>query len=410
MKRHFVHFTYLFPLLIDAVVALICFVNSVRFAKFGMTPSKVAAVFTVLNLIYLFSTLAISRIVGRNNAWALMMIGCLLYSVICLAFPFTAGINLMFVLIGATAVAGALFFPAFQVFMKTNAQETSGSLTVSTGLYGMSWSTGFAIGPLMAGYLMGQGALDAAGVERTGWKYAYAAATFLALATLVGLWLFGAARRRAAESEESTRNEPSAAADNYSNMPDLAWLGWTAAFVGVMVYYAARGVLPSRFTNVLKLSEQNQGILFFIISFAQALTSLALCLGKTWMYRPVPVAAFSIAGVLGFVAFGTAGSWHALCVASVLFGIYSGGFYYYLVFHSVVHPTKSARYVSFNEAIVGAGGILGPLAAGMLATRFGYAAAFIAGGGLMLAIMVIQIWAHARTRIPSPRNPATIFE
>lgn len=397
MNRHLVYLTYLFPLFIDTVVAVICFVNPVRFAKLNMTPSQVAAVLVVINLVYMVATFVISRIVNPRNAFAMMLCGCLLYALICAGFLCAGSVMMMYVLVGTTAIAGALFFPPFQVFMKANALDTGGRITVSIGIYGMAWSIGFAIGPLIAGHLMGLGSAASAGSETSGWKYAYIVSGCMSLAALAGLWFFAIAGRTAAKTRKEQVDASAPVEDGYAKMPDLAWLGWTVAFVGVMVYYAARGVLPSRFTNVLKLSEGSQGLIFFIISIAQAMTSLLLCLGKRWMYRPLPLSVFGIAGVAGFVVLGIADSLPALWAASAVFGIYSGGFFYYLVFHSVVHPTKSSRYISLNETIVGAGGILGPFLAGLVATYGSYLAAFASGGGLILLATIVQVIVHART-------------
>ena len=83
-------------------------------------------------------------------------------------------------------------------------------------------------------------------------------------------------------------------------------------------------------------------------------------------------------------------------ISAVFFGIYSGAFYFLLVFHSLVHPTKSARYLAGNETIVGATGIIAPVLGGALVTPESSGWAFIAGALLVLAALVLQQWILVR--------------
>ena len=43
----------------------------------------------------------------------------------------------------------------------------------------------------------------------------------------------------------------------------------------------------------LAAGKPAQGTVFFLVSVAQALTGLALCRGRRWMYRPLPLALFA---------------------------------------------------------------------------------------------------------------------
>ena len=58
-------------------------------------------------------------------------------------------------------------------------------------------------------------------------------------------------------------------------------------------------------------------------------------------------------------------------LGAFIFGIYASGFYFYLVFHSLVHPEKSGRYVAWNEVVVGVTGIIAPMAGGFLVDQTG---------------------------------------
>ena len=66
--------------------------------------------------------------------------------------------------------------------------------------------------------------------------------------------------------------------------------------------------------------------------------------------------------------FGFSGSLVSFAVAAVLFGMYSGYFYFMFVYHSLISPVNSTRYVAINEIIVGVMGTVGPFAGGLLTT------------------------------------------
>jgi predicted MFS family arabinose efflux permease len=85
-----------------------------------------------------------------------------------------------------------------------------------------------------------------------------------------------------------------------------------------------------------------------------------------------------------------------LGLAAVLFGIYAGAFFFYLVFHALTHSVNSARYVATNEFVVGLAGIVGPLLGGLLADRLGFATAALAGAAVLALVTAFQAVVHHR--------------
>lgn len=106
------------------------------------------------------------------------------------------------------------------------------------------------------------------------------------------------------------------------------------------------------------------------------------------MFRPGPVMGFAVFGLVSLVGFCVSllpiidGAevltvpLRTLCLyASVAcYGVFSGSFFFRLVFYSLVHPHRSAKYVAVNEMVVGICGVAGPVIAGALADKFGFAA------------------------------------
>ena len=390
---------YFFPAVMDLIMAQFLFVNAVRLAKMGASASVVAGVATVWSLLYMIACPLVGRFVTPSNAARMMMgsaVSLIVFSALFLVVPGMTGI---YILCGGVGAASALFFPPFQVFMK--AVDTAGEkpITYSTGLYTFSWSMGFALGPFVAGFLMEAGTAVLPGQETNGWRYAYAFTGCAALITLVGIWLL----KHLAQPDDSNASSGTTATPaaipshfDYSRMPDLAWLGWIGAGVGVIVLSIIRAVFPSRAVSGLHMADSTQGVIFFLLSLTQALTGLALGLSRLWMYRALPIALFGLVGIVGLLGFGFGATKPVLYSAAILFGVYSGAFFFYLVFHALAHPVKSARYVAINESVVGVGGIIGPMVGGLLADRSGFNVSCLAGAALLLVVTLYQIVVHQR--------------
>ncbi len=393
---------YLFPALMDLVVGEVLFVCTIRAARMGASAAAVGGIITAWSAIYLVSCAAVGRLVTTRNAARLMACSCIgmaVLSCLLIVFPSLPAIYVLVPLIGASC---AMFFPPFQVFMKAVDVAGGKTITHSTAMYTFSWSMGYAVGPFVAGFLMEQGRAEVPGLETGGWKYAHIFAAGAALVTLVGIrylkHLAGDKPDSAVAPAQAQQADkaPHGPAIDYSRMPDLAWLGWCSAGVGVCVVSVVRGIFPSHAVSVLHMTDSTQGVIFFILSMAQGITGLALSRGRLWMYRPGPVVLFGAAGILGTLLFAVGRTPAMFYPAAALFGIYSGSFFFYLVFHALAHPSRSALYVSTNESVVGVCGIIGPLVGGTLTDRHGFALPCFLGAGLVAAVTAFQSVVHRR--------------
>ena len=170
-------------------------------------------------------------------------------------------------------------------------------------------------------------------------------------------------------------------------------MGWLAAGVGCITVAVIRSLFPVK-AALLELSKTDQGLILAIVSFTQAFVGLAFIRSKYWMYKPLPVVLFSLSGVLGMLLFGLGTEPGTFYAAALFYGIYSGMFFFYLVFHSLVHPTKSSRYVAVNEAVIGIASIIGPIAGGVIADKTNSSLPFILGAIMVLLVIVVQARVH----------------
>lgn len=372
---------YLFPAMMDMIIGAVFFVTAVRYSESGASPLTVSGVMAIWAFIYSICALVAGQIVTTQNAaQTIMLSGCsiTLISMGYIAIPNLGAQYLWTALIG---VGTAFFFTPFQVFMKSLEHGEDGSVVRSTALYTFSWSFGMACGPFICGYVW----------PHFGWQWCYVLNAIMGLAIALGIWLlnkYAHQHHGVAQNAGKSSNKV-----DYTKMPDLAWLGWLAAGIGCITVAVVRSLFPVK-AAILELSKTDQGLILAIVSFTQAFVGLAFIRSKFWMYKPIPVAIFSLFGLLGLLLFGMGAQAETFYMAAVLYGIYSGMFFFYLVFHSLVHPTRSSKYVATNEAVVGITSIIGPIAGGIIADKTNSSIPFYLVGILVLLVMAVQARVH----------------
>jgi MFS family permease len=255
-----------------------------------------------------------------------------------------------------------MFFSPFQMYMTRYIPDGKAGIVRSTALYTGSWSLGFALGPVLFGLLT--------------MKAAYLTCMGLALVMTLGFILLEMFPQRPCTGSVNTLPQPGV---DYSRFPDMVWLGYLVGGVGCVVIAFVRTMGPFRGVQVLNLSKEEMGLVIAAVSFMQSLTGYLLYFSREWMYRKLPGLLLNCCGMAALLCFAFGNNFVSFLTAALLCGIYSGSFFFFFVFHSLVHPTKSARYVAGNETIVGATGVVGPLLGGAFITPASSHWVFIVG-------------------------------
>jgi MFS family permease len=389
MKKDYHNLIYLFPALADIIVGAIMFTVTVRLASSGAAPLEVTGIIAIWAFCYMFITRMVGNLVTPSNSVVFLVTSSLGLSALSGLFLLFSGLLTQYYLIILLAMCTASFFPSFQVFMK-QVGHNKNSLTRSSGLYIFSWSSGFATGPFIAGMLW----------KFTGWQGCYYINIVIGIITALGIWLL----KHHAENDQSPEAEATGSEKkkhhSYEGMPDLAWLGWICSGFGCFTFSLLRYLFPS-LAHDYTIPEYEQGIILSITCFVQALTGLFMCRSKDWMYRPLPVALFGIAGILGAFFFAISRTAWGFYPASALFGVYTGSLFFYFTFHSLAHPKFSTKYISINESIVGLTTILGPLLGGIAALYVPIPIVYLGATAILLVVIIFQLNVHLRLRSTS---------
>lgn len=377
----------MFAAWMDVVLSSALWVSMVRMTDLQADALSVAAFMPAWAVCYTLSSLLAGLWVSPHNAAAILIGSCLAVSGLSAGYIILPGVASMYLITALLGCATAFFFTPFQVYMKRFDQGRNLSLNHSVGWYTFSWSAGYALGPLIGAWVW----------EWQDWTGVHALNGTACLLIAVVMPLLRPEPPSSAVSSSPNRQSGVGGSTPEAGdpLPDLAWMAWLFSGTGCMIVSMLRSVFPSS-AAAFAMSKPQQGTVLFILSAVQALVGLGLSRGGSWMYRPKPIAMFALSGLCGLWLFGGQRHWLVFCLAAVCVGIYSGSFYFYFVYHSLVHPTRSERYVSINEAVVGVAGVLGPLAGGALANLYQLDTPYWSALALLGTAAFVQVWLHSR--------------
>ena len=180
--------------------------------------------------------------------------------------------------------------------------------------------------------------------------------------------------------------------------PDMVMVGWLLGLAVSISVTIARTMIPNR-AVALDFSRTDAAMILCTLSVVQSLFALAMYRSRKWMYKVLPVAFLGVCGILAVMLFGLCTDRILFYAGAVIYGIFSGGSYYALVFHSLAHPTKSAKYVAVNEAVVGLSNIMAPTLAGYLVLLTGNTGTgFLMAGASILILHLIIFFLLFRIR------------
>lgn len=375
---------YTFPLLMDVIVSGVFFITAYRFSEAKVAGWIVGGTMTVWALTYSLVSYLCGYFVKPENARKVVIGSAVGIALVSEGFLIFDGLYTQFLWLMLVGVFGALFFGPFQVYMKKLAPDGGGAIVRSTALYTGSWSLGFALGPLIFGLL-----------SRTYGFILCTAAGFVIAAGVALIELLPAASAGKGGKETARMD--------YSGRPDLVLTGYIVGGVGCLVISLVRTMGPFRGVSLLNFPKEDMSLVLSILSFAQAATAFLLIRSREWMYRKIPGILVNLTGLAALLGFGLCTTVTGFMLSALLFGIYSGCFYFLLVFHSLVHPTKSSRYLAGNETIVGFTGIVAPILGGALVTPASSGWSFLVGAILVLTALAGQQIILARAEKKSSR-------
>lgn len=364
----------------DLAVSIVTLAVQFLGIALGAPPLLLGLYGTAASSVYAVMALASGRVadrLGRRVGGAAVLLASLVWLVMGAQKSPVA----LLVLTPLSAAALAYFWPATQAWIGDLVTDRR-HLNAVLGSFNVLWTAGLMLGPVVCAYLWVQN------------RYApFAAAAGIAWLMAAGLVMVPMGRKhdQQAADEADDNNAADCRADFY--LP----LAWAANFVS----WSAVGVIRTLFPKLahdLGFGEVVTGWLTFAYYVGQLGAFVALRQSSAWQYRRLPLVLGLAGGALGM-----GGAWmgHAPLTFAVCFavaGISVGFTYVASLFYSLHAPMqRRGRRAGIHEMTVGAGGALGPLVGGAVATYHGVRASFAALGLMYAAAgILLVLWSVLR--------------
>ncbi|MBE6379602.1 MAG: MFS transporter [Lentisphaerae bacterium] len=387
---------YLLPGLLNIVISLFSFITTKRLADAGASSFAVTSAIPTWAVTYTAASFLIGRWASRENAVKLTIFSQIILTGSMIGLLFSTSVDLQYLWLVLSGLGTGLFFVPFQAVVKLFEKEELSAVTFarSTAIYTASWSSGQAVGPLIAALLWG--CFDPA----YGWRYCYMVCVVIVSIVILTLIIMNKFIRQRLQEERAAQQSSDSVRQSQANtMPDVMLTAWILALGGMLALTAMRSYLPDFATKELALPVSSQGIMLGVLSLTQALTALSCIKTRKWPYRPWGGSIGAAAAVAAMLTLTVAGSSVAAWAATGLFGIFSGIFCYNMTYHALANARHSARYAAVNETIVGSMSILAPLGAGFLADTTNARMPFylLAATTTLTAVIFIRmLWQHRK--------------
>ncbi|MBO7147353.1 MAG: MFS transporter [Lentisphaeria bacterium] len=385
---------YILPAIVNIIGGLFFFISAKRMADTGASSFMVALTMAVWAAFYAGTSYLQGYILTRRNATRLLLIGQTVLLVSLCGLLLTENVNLQYFWLMGTGIGTSMFFTPFQMVVKLLGKEEHSldSISMNTAIYTFSWSFGLALGPFLTALIWGCFS------AQNGWQYCYGITIAMVIAVIISiLFLSHFVKQKLAEEETTEKSadnipDPAIKTDSStSGLPDLMVLVWILEFAGYTAVTMMRTYIPDHCTKVVGLTISEQGMVVGMVSLAQALTALCCWKSRRWPYRPGAVGVTGTGAIAAFALYAFCPAFGTYLLAALLLGIFSGIFCFMITFHALVNPSKTAKYVSVNETIVGATSMTAPLFGGLLADWTNAIFPFYFCGIMLLVMILLYV-------------------
>ena len=358
------------PAVMDTVVFLVMFAVSYGAGERGMNTHQCAWLGGLFQLVYMAASLAVGAVLTRRNAKGLLLGSIALCLVTSAAALMLTGFVPLLVVLAGFGVGCAIFFNAFQTFMRGEAAP--GGLVRVTALYTVAWSSGASLGFLASGTLYRLGGL---------------AMSVLVLAASV--FIFRLLLRHQARPDDSpSADEHVEAAPGNDPGLHAAYVGvaWVMIFTAMFVQRPLQTFYPA-LAGRDGVAAALASAPLFVHMLLQAVAGGLMIKARHWLYRPGILAAIQLLGVVVLLVVWRFPVYAVAAPGIGLLGLWAGFMYFCAVFYASNAGNRS-RNVGVNECLVGLGSFAGLFVSEWFMTRWGSDAAMYAVCAAALLISV----------------------
>lgn len=326
-------------------------------------------------LFYTPFVIGFGRLIDRFNRRLLLIVGCALFSLAYIIMMRVKCLYQILLIYPLGTIGTAMFWPSIQSWLALDLDRAH--LLRSLGIFNVSWSAGWMVGPLLGGFLY-----------EAGYKVPFIFASTLAVLIILLLARQPLILERSAEVKKNSPFEVKvgpAKADAFLHAALVANFA-TWFFIGIM-----RNLFPKLGTE-LGMGSVTIGVLVFCFGLSQTVIFIVLRRTQRWQYRLIPLVAIQSLAILGLLIILLMRSSIAFIPAFVLLGISGGMTYFSSIFYSLYGYLDKGRRSGVHEACIGAGCFFGPLMGGGFSHIFNnLKAPYLAALILMVLAIVVEV-------------------
>jgi MFS family permease len=347
--------------------------------RFHAGPQAVG-VFTALSSVaYFLGCIVLKRFsdrIGPRAAMSIMTLGTAALFALFLVVP---SMPLAFIVYFLYGLLTALFWPPMMTWLSSGLEGQA--LSKATNTFSLSWSSGGAIAPYVAGLLCELG---------------------LEIPVYVGIAIFALAGLVMASSGRLVPSPAVAAPGPDSRCPTpvedhstpLRFPAWIGAFMIYAVLAVFSNIFPLFAKDELSLSESRIGLLLLVRASFAALGFWALGRFGFWHFRKRYIALGVLSLLLLDLAFVFVHAPAGFAVGLAALGLVQALCYNSSIFYGASGAADRARRMTIHEALLTAGQILGSIGGGMAYQAFSWQTVFvflavIVAGGLVAQLILL---------------------
>jgi DHA1 family multidrug resistance protein-like MFS transporter len=289
---------------------------------------------------YVFAPAIFGKLSDRVGRRPVMVSGLCIYFAASLCYFVSSGLSQLAVLRILEGVSFSMIWPSAEAFVGDNAPGASRSAAV--GLYSVSWSAGYMVGPFIMGIL----------VSFTDITYSFVCtALFMAISIIILLRVRGAGVSHKEDQVTETAST--------MGMPIIIYTMILWGFSALSFYFL--------FPAYASMNDISPSYIGYLVGLAGLLRTAVFL----FYYRLVgflkatmlPIGMLFLS--LSMFAFWAASSLYGFAISVILLGLSLGFLYAYSLVYMLNKPAKGL-YAGLFESSIGTGELIGPLAMGYI--------------------------------------------
>lgn len=364
---------YLCPALMDWLIFVVLYAVLYGAGERKMSLEECAWLGGIFQVAYLMASPLLGLVLSRRNSRLLLGLGSLgsaalgAVCLLCVSFwPLMAAMATL-------GVSMALFFNAFQTYMR--AEASPGSLGKTVALYTFAWSLGASLGFLSSGAVYGFGPPALASM---------CAAIGIAAFFMI---FFRKQRDSAAPSTDDSVEAASGLAKIRGE--SFVAVAWVMIFTAMFVQRPLQTYLPSLGAKA-GVPAIVASLPLCLHMFLQGLSGYGSRFAPSWLYRRGPIAlVHGLAAALMLAVWFRPGFAMGFACVSAL-GLYAGFAYFFAVYYSSNSGRRSFN-IGINECLVGVGSFAGLFIAQRLMGRYGDESMYLVCAATLVISMLLQL-------------------